>query len=31
MIAFNEVMAAESRVQGVIVPLGDGCWVGVKQ
>ena len=31
MKAFNEVMAAETRVQSVIVPLGDGCWVGVKQ
>lgn len=27
--AFNDVLAAESRVHGVIVPLGDGLWVGV--
>jgi len=29
--AFNEVMACEPRVQAVIVPLGDGLWVGVKR
>lgn len=28
--AFNELMARERRLQSVIVPLGDGCWVGVK-
>lgn len=28
--AFNERMAAEPRLQSVIVPLGDGMWVGVK-
>jgi predicted O-methyltransferase YrrM len=28
--AFNEVMAQESRLQSVIVPIGDGLWVGVK-
>ncbi len=28
--AFNDVMAAERRLQSVIVPLGDGLWVGVK-
>ena len=28
--AFNEVMAAERRLQSVIVPIGDGLWVGVK-
>jgi len=27
---FNDVMAAESRLQSVIVPIGDGLWVGVK-
>ncbi len=27
--AFNEVMRKESRIQSVIVPLGDGLWVGV--
>ena len=29
--AFNDVMAAEARVHGVIVPIGDGLWVGVKR
>ncbi|HZM00237.1 MAG TPA: class I SAM-dependent methyltransferase, partial [Planctomycetota bacterium] len=28
--AFNELMAQESRLQSVIVPIGDGLWVGVK-
>jgi caffeoyl-CoA O-methyltransferase len=28
---FNEVMAGEKRVQSVIVPIGDGLWVGVKR
>lgn len=28
--AFNEVMAKESRLHGIIVPIGDGLWVGVK-
>jgi predicted O-methyltransferase YrrM len=28
--AFNETMAAEARVQSVIVPIGDGLWVGVR-
>lgn len=28
---FNEVMAQETRVQSVIVPIGDGLWVGVKR
>ena len=28
--AFNERIAADQRLQKVIVPLGDGCWVGVK-
>ena len=27
--AFNERMAAERRLQSVIVPIGDGLWVGV--
>jgi predicted O-methyltransferase YrrM len=27
--AFNEVMAAETALQGVIVPIGDGLWVAV--
>ena len=29
--AFNEIMAKESRVHGVIVPIGDGLWVGVRR
>ena len=29
--AFNELMAREERLQSVIVPLGDGLWVGVKR
>jgi caffeoyl-CoA O-methyltransferase len=29
--AFNETMAREKRVEGVIVPIGDGLWVGVKK
>ena len=29
--AFNEVMAKESRLHSIIVPIGDGLWVGVKQ
>lgn len=28
--AFNERMARDVRLQSVIVPLGDGLWVGVK-
>lgn len=28
--AFNEVMAKEPRLQSIIVPVGDGLWVGVK-
>ncbi len=28
--AFNDAMAARADVDGIIVPLGDGCWVGVK-
>ncbi len=28
---FNEVMARTKEVHGIIVPLGDGCWVGVKR
>lgn len=26
---FNEKMAARADVQSIIVPLGDGCWIGV--
>jgi predicted O-methyltransferase YrrM len=29
--AFNDLMARESRVQGVIVPIGDGLWVAVRR
>ena len=29
--AFNDVMAKERRLQSVIVPLGDGMWLGVKK
>ena len=29
--AFNDELAAHEEVQGVIVPLGDGCWVGVRR
>ena len=29
--AFNEIMTKESRLQSVIVPIGDGLWVGVKK
>ncbi len=29
--AFNEVMAGSTELQSVIVPLGDGLWVGVKR
>ena len=28
--AFNDAMAARSDFQGIIIPIGDGCWVGVK-
>ncbi len=28
--AFNERMASETRLQSIIAPFGDGCWVGVK-
>jgi caffeoyl-CoA O-methyltransferase len=31
MKAFNEVIAAEKALQSVIVPLGDGFWVGVRR
>lgn len=27
---FNDIMAASPELHGVIVPLGDGCWVAVK-
>jgi len=29
--AFNEVMAKEARLHSIIVPIGDGLWVGVKR
>lgn len=28
--AFNETMAADKRVTSVIVPMGDGVWVGIR-
>jgi predicted O-methyltransferase YrrM len=28
---FNEIMAREERVHGILVPIGDGLWVGVKK
>lgn len=28
---FNEIMAGEKQVHGIIVPIGDGLWVGVKE
>lgn len=28
---FNDLMAKEARVQAVIVPIGDGLWVGVRK
>ena len=28
--AFNETMAADQRVTSVIVPMGDGVWVGIR-
>jgi len=31
MRTFNELMRRERAVHGVIVPLGDGLWVGVKE
>jgi caffeoyl-CoA O-methyltransferase len=31
VLAFNEIMARETRLQSVIVPVGDGLWVGVKR
>jgi len=31
VLAFNELMARETRLQSVIVPIGDGLWVGVKR
>ncbi len=29
--AFNDLLAKSTTFQSVIVPLGDGCWVGVKR
>lgn len=28
---FNDYIAAQARVHAVIAPIGDGCWVGVKE
>ena len=30
MRAFNEIIARQDAIQSIIVPLGDGLWVGVK-
>jgi len=30
MRAFNEIMARETALQSIIVPIGDGLWVGLK-
>jgi predicted O-methyltransferase YrrM len=30
MRAFNEIIAKETALQSIIVPLGDGLWVAVK-
>ena len=30
MRAFNEIMAREAALQSIIVPIGDGLWVGLK-
>ena len=30
ILAFNDAVAARRDLQAVIVPLGDGCWVGAK-
>ncbi len=29
--AFNEIIAVHPELHSVIVPIGDGCWVGVKE
>ncbi len=31
VLAFNEYMAKVEEMHSIIVPLGDGCWVGVRQ
>ena len=31
MCRFNDLMAAEKRLSGIIVPFGDGLWVSVKR
>lgn len=31
VVRFNEIMAREKRLASVIVPLGDGLWVGVRR
>lgn len=30
MRSFNEIMAKETALQGIIVPIGDGLWIGWK-
>lgn len=29
--AFNDAMARETELQGIIVPIGDGLWVAIKR
>jgi len=29
--AFNDLVAKTDGLQAVIVPLGDGCWFGVRR
>lgn len=31
MLRFNDHIAANNRLQSIIVPFGDGCWVGVNE
>lgn len=31
MRAFNDTLAADERLDGIIAPIGDGCWVAVKR
>ncbi len=30
MRAFNDIMAKETSLQSIIVPVGDGLWFGLK-
>ena len=31
ILDFNDAMAARDDVDAIIVPFGDGCWVGTKR